>query len=99
MRGPLASCEPVSIGFGLRRLQACRMRCRGVADRFRTWLPALLRSAGPVVVVLLCGGDKRTETRDIRTAQNTGRSTWMPKTNVKVDSYCEYLIEAPKDPE
>jgi putative component of toxin-antitoxin plasmid stabilization module len=38
------------------------------APEFTNWLAALKDRRGQVLVILLCGGDKRTQSKDIRKA-------------------------------
>ena len=54
---------------------------------------------GSLVVVLLCGGSKRTQAGTLLRPGNIGRSIWMPKPTVKTESYRESLLESLRNPE
>ena len=54
---------------------------------------------GSLVVVLLCGGNKRTQAATLSQRKRIGGSIWMPRTLVSTESYHESLLESLKNPD
>ena len=52
------------------RMQARRPRGQRTCDRFRPGYRIYFAEAGRVIVVLLCGGDKSSQIKDIKKAQD-----------------------------
>jgi len=78
---------------------------RGQSTPFSDWLASLrdartvvLSAHGSIGSVLLCGGDKRRQARDILAAQKYWKGS-MPKQAVKTESYRQGLLESLRNPE
>ena len=55
------------------RCRASRCRCLGVANQLWTGLPGVFQKRGRELIILLAGGDKSTQAKDIKAALRFAR--------------------------